>query len=106
MKVTNPLTPEAICNIIEACSHASVSEFIYGGLTIRFGNLQTANHDSLPQDISSQVSTANAETLLDGEVNLREEQLSAMVIENPVEYEKLLLDGDLSDAELNDSPTE
>jgi hypothetical protein len=110
MKTTNLLTPDSICNIIKACSQAGVNEFVYGGLKIRFGAIindyPLATTCTSVINASNQASKANAESLLEDEVSLREKQISEAILLDPVGFEEMIKNGDLGDAESDDRKAE
>lgn len=84
-----------IATIIEACGKAGVRTLKYGSLYLAFGPApekvpvildQFPDHDAI-----------NAETLERDEQEIRDERLRMMMIEDPVEYERQLRDGELTD---------
>ncbi len=91
---------DSIARIIEASGKAGVKRFRYLGLELDFVDTTYVQaHEPvyvLPETAQAQVSQARGANLQD-EVNQREEELSAMLIEDPVRYEELLRLRDIQD---------
>ena len=102
------MPPDLIQGIIDSCGKAGVRVLRYGGLYLAFG---PAPAREVPQEYpilavpplpkAPDHARQNVETLERDEEELRAEQLRMLMIENPVEYERQLRDG-----ELNDEPGE
>lgn len=93
-----------ICAIIESCGKAGLRVLKYGNLYLQFGPSSPSKHWESQGEVSDYplVTTPdhakqNAETLQADEDTLRAEQLRMLMIENPMEYERQLRDGELTD---------
>jgi hypothetical protein len=110
------LSADEIVKILETCRGLPVSELRYGPLKVAFYGGETAKSETqgAPQVevIESQrnIDTLNKEALVRGlrvaervqdtfadenEFRSKEDELSLLMIEDPVEYERLLAEGDL-----------
>ena len=102
---TKDLLAADVCAIIEACGKAGVRIFKQGNLYLALGEAPKIEAvypmlpvTPLPQaPVGPDHARQNAETLANDEDELRAEQLRMLMIENPMEYERLLRDGELSD---------
>ena len=103
--VTEPLPPDTICSIIEACGKAGVRVFKYGNLYLNLGPApeKVGGYPILPitAPLPKPVDHArqNVDALQHDEDELRAEQLRMLMLENPVEYERQLRDGELTEEE-------
>lgn len=89
------LMPNDIATIIEACGKAGVRTLKYGDLYLAFGpapKIENKIEAAIPDH-----DAINAETLEQDEQEIRDERLRMMLIEDPVEYERQLRDGELTD---------
>jgi hypothetical protein len=99
------LTAEQICHILKACGESGVSKLKFAGLEAEFYKIAQSDilfpdAQPLPEAEISQAQAAESEKegLRWDEIRLKTERLAAMLVEDPAQYEKLLLDGDLTDA--------
>lgn len=96
-----------ICRILKACGEASVTELKFGDLHVRRDSQSPAAAPSAsvepapaPPPTAEIVETQRKESeraQIQAEVTLRQQQLSQMLIEDPLEAERLLSQGDLID---------
>lgn len=102
-KTETPLRLGEVCAIIEACGKAGVRTLRLGDLYLSLGEkpeqpevLRGTSFQPMPDHAKQ-----NAAALDHDEEEVRAEQLRMLMIENPMEYERQLRDG-----ELGDEPTE
>jgi len=93
------LTVRELKAIISLCSNRGVSELKYGSLSLRFGDVIQNKNTARCTSIVTQ-NRIDEETTEQDEANLRERQLSEMLIDNPAMYEELLAQNELKDAKL------
>lgn len=99
VKKQTQLTAQDISLILEAAAKNGVSAFKWGNLAFRIGQkpqnyVQTTgfmqqempNHDEI-----------NANTLVNDEVQTKEEQMDMALIENPLLFEQMLAAGELTE---------
>jgi len=101
MGVTKSLTAKEVCDIIESCKGGGVSTLKYGTLNIQFYSTDPylqLNNQLLNVNESSLASQVEAESLLDDEIDVKDSQLSELLITDPEQYEKLLAQGELENA--------
>jgi hypothetical protein len=103
------LSSDEVCGIIEACGKARASELKFAGLYLRFDrSVETAGPYGLDQvdrvtssppeaEISEIQKTQAADSLVQDEILHKRERLSEMLITDPVEAERLLMQGELED---------
>lgn len=101
------LSTDEICRILETSSKSGVIELKFGDLHVTFGT--PAGHVPSVENVVEQPPVASPvltddqhkrqseESLEMEQVRLREEQLARALVEDPVEYERLLSQGELSD---------
>jgi hypothetical protein len=101
-----PLPLGEISSIIEACGKAGVRVLKYRGLYLALGpapeKQEVICYPLLPPGSPLPAkgpdhARQNADTLQHDEEELRAEQLRMLMIENPMEYERQLRDGELTD---------
>jgi hypothetical protein len=106
------LKTSEICTIIEACSQAGVIELKFGDLHVRFAERARSDvTQSLPIIPEAEISDEQTQqiatdSLRQDELTLKSERLQQMIIDEPAEFERLLLDGDLIDEASHDLGTE
>ena len=93
------LNAKDICDIIKACKGSGISELAVGDLIIRRGN---------PEALVEGIPTARAKPLLEEKIGVeslqtdeqmtKEDRLALLQLEDPLEYERLMLAGDLIDS--------
>jgi len=90
-----------VCAIIKICSESGVRELSFGGLKVSFGRhanevLALDNTYAAPQAIhEAQAIEASQKAIEQEELSTKEEQLSQMMIEDPLEYEAMVARGEL-----------
>lgn len=88
-----------ICAIIKACSDNGVTELKFGDLQVSFVKKVTQAAGptaSIPDtEISDQIEKSSVERMVKEEHQLRDDELEHMLVENPQQYEALMLRGDL-----------
>lgn len=111
-------TASEICAIIEACGKSKVTTFSGGGFTVKFAGVEAESlapsplaAESVPENLDrpaesrrelTEYETKEAERELKRQSELvTAARLANLMIEDPVEYEKLLANGELDD-ESND----
>lgn len=102
----NPDVPVSeLCALIKACGESGVTELSFGTLRVQFTPV-TMREQSQPVDYQTEgalpinpvVSESDEkEAIADSELRLREEQLAKMLLEDPVQFEKLLAAGELEE---------
>ena len=106
------LTGSEIESIIQSCAKANVRVLEIHGIRLEFG-AGVPSSPPQPAQVSSEPAPSEAaisekhekqsqEALEQDELRLRRDQLALMLIENPVEYEKLVASGELEEMELAD----
>ena len=109
--MTSELSVNEICDIIQKCSDCGVSELKLGGLEVRFKN-------ELPSDTSrkeiteipvtieehsqgpeKETPTMSQELLEEMEADIKQSQLEFMLVEDPAQFEELLLSGEIVNEE-------
>jgi hypothetical protein len=112
----NQLTADEICRIIKISAKAKVASLKIGDLLVEFSESEQAHSDRLIQRVEP---TTPAEAALSEiehdkqmqeaieyeELITREDQLDLMLIENPLEAEKMILNGEVETEEGLDEET-
>lgn len=103
------LTAQEICSIIKECARQGVAEMTYGELHVKFQPLgereEAPAHVPPSQRVRVPAKTLDkieSDSLRNDELAVKEDDLAQMLIEDPAQYEKLVLQGDLAD-DANDS---
>lgn len=104
----NPDVPiSELCDLIRTCGESGVSDLTFGTLHVQFHAPGTKReevhpwpvHDDLAdlsEEKREQWSVADEKAAIEAdELKLREEQLAMALLENPAEFEKLLVAGEL-----------
>lgn len=115
------LSSADVCSIIEASAKAGVTELLFRDLHVRFGmppenqitgpildltRLSMPGYPVVQQDraeatvgplTDKQHEQMGKDSLLQEELRTREDELARLLVEDPVKYEELLRDGDLTD---------
>jgi hypothetical protein len=104
------LTGQEISSIIELCARANVRKLSYCGLHLEFGEPTDVIRSASPPVVSEptratvpalteeQHTKQTTESLANEEARTKEDRLSIMMIEDPVEYERLVNSGELIDS--------
>jgi hypothetical protein len=105
-KSKSSLSAEEVCRILAQCARARVRVLQFADLYVRFddlpGEIQVRGPENvkLPQvqhpdtEISAIQTQTEKQAILQDEIAIRQEQLTQMFIENPLEAEKMLLSGE------------
>jgi hypothetical protein len=91
------LTGDEVCAIVKACGESGVSRLCFGPLDVQFkGSLDNPQeHQSIVvTDPALQDEVTAVETERD-EIAHKEDELAQLEIENPAEFERRMLAGDL-----------
>ena len=101
------LTNAEICGIIEACGKNNVRRFSFGGLVITFGEngVENIQYENSPVAKTESTRKVDTESLLQDEIAIREGQLAMMDVTDPVQYEKLLEQGELTNGKQKEEET-
>lgn len=96
------LSAQDIAGIIKACGDAGVRTFKYGHLYFALGPAPQKQYPLLPASIprppvGPDHAKQNAETLERDEEEIKAERLRMLMIEDPVEFERQVRDGELTD---------
>lgn len=91
-----------LCVIIDACKQGGVRELAVGGLMLKFSSLVTlqpkANDGLVGPDLRDADHVAQSKEALEiDELLTKEEQLAQLMIEDPVEYERQIVAGELEE---------
>ena len=94
--------PGQVCEIIKACGEAGVQVFKFGSLYLRLGPIARKNA-TIPGPVYPMVrvpnhTQQNLEALEIDEQAVKEERLRMMMIENPMEYERQVMAGELDES--------
>lgn len=93
------LSAKDICDIIKACKGSGISELSVGDLILRRGLIEdplAETHIARSRPILEE--KVGKESLEEQEQMTKEDQLALLRIENPLEYERLLIAQDLIDS--------
>lgn len=109
-----PLSSEEACLIIETSAKAGVTELKFGDLHVRFGKpaeqivgmtivdpypVHQAPQSPSVKDLTEEQHQNQTKQAIEAEeIRTREDQLARLLVEDPEAYEKLLRDGELTDA--------
>lgn len=98
------LSTKEVCRIIKLGKKAGLSELKFGELHVSFKSpieqvaKATMRQPRIPSvPVKAPTENTQKEALAQDELRLREDQLAMALIEDPVRYEQLLRDGELSD---------
>lgn len=117
IKLKRALSSQEICHIIELCAKVGVRELRFHGLYVVFGTQfknsdltrpAAAHQSQSDTEISESQHEKQSQAALEAdEISLREDRLAQMFIENPLQAEKLLMNGELEldDEESHESET-
>ena len=97
------LDTKKISAIIKACGKAGVQEFSLGELRITFGtktdpdlSVSPLSGEALSDEDHRKL---NEQSLEQDEVRTRENQMEELLITDPAQYERLIIDGEFSDGD-------
>ncbi|MFA9263201.1 MAG: hypothetical protein ACEQSB_07770 [Undibacterium sp.] len=92
------LDVESVCRILKTCHESGVSELTFAGLKVKFGVPATASEEMLAPVSPVVAHEIEAEAIAQAESRIREDQLANLPLENPLAFEELLAQGELTDA--------
>lgn len=85
-----------LCDILRECKKSGVSWFKWGDLEVRFGTTsQSGRQIKISEKAISESEKIEIQAIEQQEILTKEDQLDHMLIEDPYQYEKLLLAGEL-----------
>ena len=105
------LSTDEVCRILEAGAKSGVRELNYSGLHVVYGQPAVPETLSpmapgsapLPVDLTeTQHNTLAKASLEKEELQTREDQLAELLVTDPLRYEEMLQNGDLTDDERHD----
>lgn len=98
------LSTKDICKIITTCSKCGVSEITFGDLTLNFHAPARAMNDSIPAAAIPREAIENVSSdLSDSEKEMDEKERTALlVLEDPLELERRIGNGELVDEDSGD----
>lgn len=90
---------EEICEIIRVSSKSGVKHLEVLELKVSFGNnyIPTPEPLHIPNEVQNESASYERDANITDEIRDREEDLSLLLIEDPVKYEELIRLGDLKD---------
>jgi hypothetical protein len=106
------LTTDEICGLIKVCASNGVTSFKLGPLEVSFGlkpqeaiapwreqSPPVVEASGQPPE-DSQAAYSSEEVLLRDELSTRQDQLAEMLVTDPLEYERLISEGELTNEEV------
>ena len=93
---TSTETIDSLCKLIQTCGKSGVSELIYENIKVAFKS------ETMPRMLEPMVSKLEPSNSPAIASDSRMTQLDQALIEDPIEYERLLISGELDDAEVKD----
>lgn len=111
----NLLTAVEVCAILEACAKAQVRELKFGALYVNRGPQSPVESESVPAALGApapvqlptpipvaamteaQHTQQSAAAIEQAELEAKEERLALLAIEDPVEYERQVMAGELEE---------
>lgn len=92
--ISNSLTAEEACRILEACSTHNVSKIQFGDLYVEFGVKERATNQSQHSESLSQEQhdSQNASQIKQDAAELRRREIDELILTDPEKYEELLGD--------------
>jgi hypothetical protein len=91
--INNDLDPQDIASIIQSCKDAGVRELQFKGLNISFGTLPETKKTAA--ELRDEQVKMGARGLEIEELRMIEDRIEQLKIEDPEEYERLILSGEL-----------
>lgn len=87
---------EELCRIIEVCQSSGVVEIVLPGLSLKFEQKNNNTGRYVPEpDHENNAKESHAQS----ELELKEEQVAHLMLEDPVEFERQIASGELSEDE-------
>ena len=103
----NTLLLSELPAILKVCRQFHVTTLQFGDIYVEFGEVAVGEapkrkkSSSLTEKVISAQQEEAQKSHLQQEISLKEEELSQMLIENPSEYERLIMSGELDNATEN-----
>ena len=100
----NLLTAAEVCSIVKVCGEAKVAELQFGPLIVRFGTQapekceKVGPSTAVAAEIAETQNKIAKQSLVDAEIETREDQLAELWITNPTLAEELVLKGELEES--------
>jgi hypothetical protein len=96
---------QEICEILRTCHLSGVRQFKLDTMDVVFANPALDVPESLPvpEGLRKAMILQEQDALIKDEVALREEEISRLLIEDPVKYEELMGSGDLEEMQSRES---
>ena len=98
-RTPKPLTIQEICAILRIASQTGVSSFKYQGLEAVFGVQRPQWGGKVPSTDPEVADKIAEDTLVQQELDTKQQQLEEMVLADPAAYEEMLLSEDLVNAD-------
>lgn len=92
------LKSDEVCALIKACGESGVSSLKWGNLQVSFERSpkEPETPPAIPDtEISEEIAQSGTRRLEQEEFNTKEDELATMLIENPLEYERMLTNREL-----------
>ena len=95
IKLTADFDAEAICRIIETSAASRVTKITFNGVEVIFDGhpLHEPESSHTRKEMDKERKTEEENAILQDELTTREDQLAHMLVENPVEAERLIEQG-------------
>lgn len=96
-KLEKRLTAKDVCLIIDHCKDAGIAELMWGDFKITFlsGLQQMPTQIHVPPAIVERQDQIEQSAFVEEDLESHEEMLQRLKVEDPVEFEKMLLAGEL-----------
>lgn len=107
-----PLAPDQICAIIEACAKHGVTSLKLGDFEMQLGpqtqlgattpvvdKPSTASQPPVAEMTAQDHEQQDAKALEQNEIDIREQQIAELLVNDPLAAEKLMMTGELQDAD-------
>lgn len=91
------LSSAAVCDIIKACSEHGVYSLEFGCLKLQFSHspVLPAHPSQIQEPDAVVVQESEKDALAQAEINSQQESLSTLLAADPVEFERLMMMGEL-----------
>lgn len=93
---------DELVRVIRACHKAGVTELKIGEILVKFGNGDTPERKTagaaIPTVTEAELKEVQQHLLVEENLEHAEEQLSLMQLEDPAQYERLILERELEDS--------
>ena len=98
------LSRNDLLKLIKACKENGVQELKFQGLHLTFGATEIVAQESPPlateivEDRANEQEALTVKSALADKISEKEDEVANLMITDPAEYERLILEGELSDA--------